>query len=993
MSESLNALPPGTVVCGYVIDSELGGGGFSIVYLARHQLKSDWLYAIKEYFPRKLAVRTRDGVTVHPVNTHAREAFEDGLRRFTDEAEQLRKFRNEPHIVSCVNYCEQNGTAYLVMDYDDGLPLSDFLRRREKEGQPFTEKDLLAVVKPLLAALTVVHRAGVLHRDIKPDNIFVRRQDGITGRPAQPVLIDFGAAKQNYLERHSRSQAPHTPGYAAFEQTSSLGEIGPWTDLYALGASMWRMVAGGCPGDSRLLLPDESNGTRADEFVWNPSPREVGKRAYALNREWADPMPPTAEVGAGKFSPHVLKAIDRCLALYPEDRAQNCEELQSLLLTQSTSEDAAGINKLTLVNAFDAAKEACGRFDYEFARREFSKLGEQGYADAQYELGVMFHGGSGIGVANDLTQAVRWFARAAEQGHSEAQYELGRMHYVGEGVQKDELQAIKWFTRAAEQGYDDACLILDYIAAEQGDPEYQYEMGRMFDVEMYDEKKFNAFDGNEWYGIFDEVMAVQSCEILAEDWYRRAAEQGHAKAQRELSVLYANGGDFVDKNLELANDWLTRAAESGDADALHALSEMYTSGEAAPKDNDQAVRWFKLFAGTAEQGTPDSQYALGKMYASGEGVPQDQTQAVTWFTRAAQQDHTDAQNWLGMMYDFGEGVAQDHKLAMDWYKRAADQGLATAQFNLGNKYKDGAGVPRDHDQAAHWYTCAAEQGDARAQFELGEIYEQRNIFKAIQYYTDAAEGGVSDAQLRLGEIHRYGLYGIDGVKQDIWRAKDWFELAAEQGDANAQFELGLMYCGKGNSDYWGESLANWEFSLDDSIAVQWFTRAAKEGHRRAQFMLSDMYFDGKGVHRDSTQALDWLTRAADNGHVPAQLDLARRYHSGEDVSIDLVQAVQWYAHAAERGNTSAQLSLSRMYLSGDGVEADIVKAYAWANLASVQGSAWADHAVALRDEIAASLSPVQLATSKELSSELEARILEVRVRDVHIRLGQIQSSS
>ena len=223
---SLHALPPGTVLHDYVIDSELGSGGFSVVYLARHRLNSDWLFAIKEYLPRELAMRDNDGANIHPVNKEAGEAFEDGLRRFRDEAEQLRRFRNESYVVSCLNYFEANGTAYLVMDYDDGLPLSEFLRQREAAGQSFTEADLRAVVDPLLEGLEVVHRAGVLHRDIKPGNIFVRRPDDITGRPAQPVLIDFGAAKQNYLSRHSRSQAPYTPGYAAYEQVSSEGEIG-----------------------------------------------------------------------------------------------------------------------------------------------------------------------------------------------------------------------------------------------------------------------------------------------------------------------------------------------------------------------------------------------------------------------------------------------------------------------------------------------------------------------------------------------------------------------------------------------------------------------------------------------------------------------------------------------------------------------------------------------------------------------------------------------
>lgn len=334
LPQSLHALPPGTVLHDYVIDSELGSGGFSVVYLARHHINSDWLFAIKEYLPRELAVRDSASSSVRPVNTEAGEAFWDGLRRFRDEAKQLRTFRNVPSVVSCLNFFEANGTAYLVMDYDDGLPLSEFLRQREAAGQPFTEADLRAVVKPLLEGLKVVHRAGVLHRDIKPGNIFVRRPDDITGRPAQPVLIDFGAAKQNYLSRHSRSQAPLTPGYAAYEQVSSEGDIGPWTDIYAVGALMWRMVAGGCSDDERLLVLDAAD-ENGEARVWSPTPRQAESRAYALHRGLADPMSPAVELGAGRFSVALLAAIGRCLALYPEDRVQSCDEVRELLDVQA----------------------------------------------------------------------------------------------------------------------------------------------------------------------------------------------------------------------------------------------------------------------------------------------------------------------------------------------------------------------------------------------------------------------------------------------------------------------------------------------------------------------------------------------------------------------------------------------------------------------------------------------------------------------------------
>ena len=343
---SLNALRPGTVLRDYVIESELGSGGFSIVYLARHHLKSDWLYAVKEFLPAELAARAREGTSVRPLNAEARSAFEDGLRRFRDEAEQLRKFRNERYIVSCLNYFEENDTAYLVMDYDDGLPLSEFLRLREDAGQPFTEADLLAVIEPLLEGLAVVHRAGVLHRDIKPGNIFVRRQDDITGRPAHPVLIDFGAAKQNYLERHSRSLAPYTPGYAAYEQTSSEGDIGPWTDIYAVGALMWRMVAGSCRGDSRLRVSENADG----ESDWSPAPRAAEKRGYALHRGKPDPMVSAAELGEGRFPTEILEAIDRCLSIFAEDRPQSCDGLL-LLLRDARQKDHATIRASTTTSS------------------------------------------------------------------------------------------------------------------------------------------------------------------------------------------------------------------------------------------------------------------------------------------------------------------------------------------------------------------------------------------------------------------------------------------------------------------------------------------------------------------------------------------------------------------------------------------------------------------------------------------------------------------
>ena len=332
---SLHALPPGTVLREYVVESVLGSGGFGVVYRARHADVGTPV-AIKEYLPVDCAVRA--GQSVEPGSGSATTTYQAGLQRFAKEAQQLEKFRRLSGIVSVRGFFHANGTAYLVMDYEDGLPLSEFLRRREAEDSPATQADLLAVAMPLLKALSVVHKSGVLHRDIKPANIFIRREDAVSGRPAEPVLIDFGAAKQVHAA-HTRSQTSFcTPGYAPLEQLSTSAEdLGPWTDLYALGAVMWRMVAGGAVGDPRLYEDNTDSEEGDKERTWRPVPKESSLRSLMIAQGRPDPLPPATDLGRGRFAPQILSTIDRCLALLPCDRLGDCEELLDRLRERADS--------------------------------------------------------------------------------------------------------------------------------------------------------------------------------------------------------------------------------------------------------------------------------------------------------------------------------------------------------------------------------------------------------------------------------------------------------------------------------------------------------------------------------------------------------------------------------------------------------------------------------------------------------------------------------
>lgn len=290
------ALPIGSYLNQFQIEAVLGYGGFGIVYKAKHKHLEQWV-AIKEYLPQEIA--TREDATVTPLGSSEEADYQEGMNRFLAEAQQLVQFESHPNIVTCRDFFEANGTAYLVMNFEDGKPLSDILKDYFMRGITLTEEQVLRIILPLLDGLRTIHEQGVLHRDIKPGNIFIRRED------EKPVLIDFGAAKQNYTQ-HSKSQAPYSIGYAAYEQVHAEGNLGPWTDLHAIGGVMWRMLSG-------------------------ENPKDVTTRAASIFRNKPDPMVSAVEIGSGQYSHKFLDAIDRCLRINEEDRFQTAGELTAEL--------------------------------------------------------------------------------------------------------------------------------------------------------------------------------------------------------------------------------------------------------------------------------------------------------------------------------------------------------------------------------------------------------------------------------------------------------------------------------------------------------------------------------------------------------------------------------------------------------------------------------------------------------------------------------------
>ncbi|HEY2561711.1 MAG TPA: protein kinase [Caldimonas sp.] len=284
-----DALPAGTRFGEFEILHVLGVGGFGIVYLARDD-SLEREVALKEYMPASLAARGA-GPQITVRSSAFAETYAIGLRSFINEARLLARF-DHPSLVKVYRFWEDNATAYMVMPFLQGTTLRDTRRRM---AHPPDEAWIRSVIAPILSALELLHREGVYHRDIAPDNILLPRD-------APPVLLDFGAARRVISDRTQSLTAILKPSYAPIEQYAEMTQLrqGPWTDLYALGAVIHYLVFGVPPAPATARAVAEDGDAIENRIV------------------------------AG-ISPRFLEAMSWMLAVRPNQRPQSCEQLRAVL--------------------------------------------------------------------------------------------------------------------------------------------------------------------------------------------------------------------------------------------------------------------------------------------------------------------------------------------------------------------------------------------------------------------------------------------------------------------------------------------------------------------------------------------------------------------------------------------------------------------------------------------------------------------------------------
>ncbi len=286
-------LPQGFQLDQYRIERQLSLGGFSIVYLAMD--KDGTPVAIKEYLPNSLALR-KEGEIEPQVDLDNQPAFRYGMKCFFEEGRALAKLMH-PNVVRVLNFFRANGTVYMVMQFERGRTLHEYIHTHRGEVR---ERFIRAVFTRMLNGLREVHAHKLLHLDIKPSNIYLRN-DGT------PVLLDFGAARQTLVADQPMLKPMYTPGFASPEQFADREALGPWSDIYSVGASMYACITGSAP-------------PRSDERVRQ------------------DSLDPVTRTHSARYSEQLLQTVEWCLKLDPLERPQSVYSLQKALARKDAGE-------------------------------------------------------------------------------------------------------------------------------------------------------------------------------------------------------------------------------------------------------------------------------------------------------------------------------------------------------------------------------------------------------------------------------------------------------------------------------------------------------------------------------------------------------------------------------------------------------------------------------------------------------------------------------
>jgi len=868
-----DVLPAGARVEAFEIKQALSISRYGITYRA-WDTHRECDVAIREYLPSDYAKRDEKGLGVSADEANA-DVYEDGLTAFLKEARSLSQV-HDPYVARVTEYMETNGTAYLVMEFESGQSLQEYLAHK---NNTLPEEDLKALLIPMLKGLRIVHSAEVLHRDINPGHLFLRE----TG-PA--VLLGFGNTQPDASGlNHTASRI--TPGYSAIEQYQDHGRLGPWTDIYALGASMYRCIAG------------------AD-------PVEATARIAAIAEDREDPLVPALEIGRGDYGTSLLGTIDWMLQPAATDRPDSAGAVLGLLAEDvplppremKPAQDGAPASaskrsglaphqpsgadrpvpttpKLTIPQPPES-KQPKPRTLPLFTRPGFilgsviviaglvatvnwlnppSSDNRQAATSPDPAPGTPTPAEESDTTAADLTDLDAApvmpeslnLSRAEDQTRAELYRDLDRQRRsVSQRLEsgRANIAAGNLITPSDNNALTDFRAVLDLDPANQ-----EARQGINQIVTRLLKTAEQAVAGGDIKGAetwLNRVVAIEPDNINAAALAERISDhKARVEAERLLAVQREQ-----EKALRLEQEQERNQAVNALLD--QAQSALRANRFIEPPGDNALGHYREVF-----QIDPDNERAsAGMKHIAGhyldlanQAMIRDEIGRAEGYLTAAATIEPDSSSLRLLREQLNERRKrlEQQRLTL---KQAQERQRVTAEQQTRIER-----VESERRYRAEQTALRRIQADLKAGINA---YYGGSYYDAYRLLIPLAEAGNARAQFRIGMMYNLGR----GVPLDATQAEDWIrkalpsiQKAAAAGEAWAQADLGSLY---------EDGLV---VAKSDTEAARWYQRAAEQGYAGAQTNLGVMYANGTGVKRDRDEAIRWLRKAAAQGDRVAKENL------------------------------------------------------------------------------------------------------------------------
>jgi serine/threonine protein kinase/TPR repeat protein len=778
----------------YRIERVLGQGAMGVVY-----------EAFDPRLHRRVAIKTILKSHLDP------RTAQDYSQRFIREAHAVAKL-NHPHIVQVHDFGEEGDVAYLVMEFVNGRELKSYF----DSGERFDLKQAVRIVTELCEALEFAHRAGIVHRDVKPGNVMLDAE-------MRAKLTDFGVARVQDPNARQVTQAGTvvgTPAYMSPEQIAGR-PVDARSDVFSTGVVLYQFLTGELPFDgggawtiAKKIMQDEPALPSTIDTTVSPLFDSVVAKALAKRPEYRYQSAHAMGVALtraleGKsdsetnatvilpdknVSPAVGKPTEADVAFWRSIQDSNDPRGFELYLEQFPDGIYAKLAQHKLALLIDA-------------KRQPSATGRTSRFAAPIYLTVV----GLIIVTASLATWVMW--RSASQPTPLA------MTASSPAIEKPASQPVLVPPAPIEEPK-----VIPEKAADKPAP-----APRRVTAEDKAAADRAAEEKRAAEKVLSEKRELERIELEKNARDKAVKELAEKRAKELLAIENVDFLYDLQRNLEIGATTSVQIRQDAAAGSVLARMQLCAVSTIerfdvglSPQDGIGECR------ALASDGIPMAHYLYGRAYGTGRGVQRDPAQAAKWYRLAAQKGNAAGMSALGVVLELGVAVEKDYVEAVKWHRMAADRGYGLGYANLGWMYAEGRGVKRDDAEALRLFRLAAEKNEPVGMHRLGQM---------------AMRG--------------------QGMAADYSEALRWYRRAVEKGLPGAMYSLGWMYAeGRG-------------VPRDDAEAVKWYRKAAAKGDGLGMTHLGWHYETGRGVAKDGQQALSWYRKAVEIGYEPAKRDVAR----------------------------------------------------------------------------------------------------------------------